>query len=260
MLLLFALSGSLTSKAQRLMASYEYIPSHIATFKEDVYFDGSVKIAIRDSIAQKKKETASGRADEEMETSVLSVVLDGGKNFRKIVIQDPKQKGLLETRSFESKNYLVEDDTFKEIEWNTDYQEDEKFGDKLCKKATADYRGTKLVAYYDPSIPVPAGPYKFGGLPGLIVMLYNESAHPHYWLLKKVSYPFDGQIPVDRNYIHALPKMPLKQYVVQDERKLAEQIRIMRSKLPEGVESSPEEGNKSRGSVEQVYEWENVAD
>lgn len=259
-LLLFVLGGSLTSKAQRLMATYDYIPSHMATFKEDVYFDVSVKIAIRDSIAQKKKETASGQADEEIESSVLSVVLDGGKNFRKIVIQDPKQKGLLETRSFDSKNYLVEDGTFKDIVWNTDYQEDEKFGDKLCKKATADYRGTKLVAYYDPSIPVPAGPYKFGGLPGLIVILYNESAHPHYWLLKKVSYPFEGEIPVDRDYIQTLAKMPLKQYIQQDERKTEEQMRIMRSKLPEGVESRPHDGKKSRGSVEQVYEWESVAD
>ncbi|QQD13462.1 GLPGLI family protein [Sphingobacterium sp. UDSM-2020] len=254
-LLLLAVSGSLTSKAQQLMASYEYIPSPVATFKEDVYYDGTVKIAVRDSISL-KKETTTGQSEDEMESSELSVVLDAGKIFRKIVIQDPKQKGLIETRSLDSKNYLVEDHTFKAINWNTDYPEEEKFGNKMCKKATADYRGTKVVAYYDPSIPVPAGPYKFGGLPGLIVMLYTESAHPHYWLLKKVSYPFEGQIPVDRNYIQTLPKMSLKKYVEQHERKIAEQMRIMRSKLPEGVEFSTENKTKTRGTVEQVYEWE----
>jgi len=158
------------------------------------------------------------------------------------------------------KNFLIEDETFKALEWNTNYSEEEKFGDKLCRKATADYRGTKIVAYYDPAIPVPSGPYKFGGLPGLVVMLYNDSAPPHYWLLKSVRYPFDGEIPLEQNYIHSLPNMSLKEYIKQDEEQVAEQIRIMHSKMPDGVqvENRPQ-GKKFRGSVEQIYEWENAA-
>lgn len=40
--------------------------------------------------------------------------------------------------------------------------------------ATTFFRGRYYVAYYDPKIPFENGPYKFGGLPGLIIKLYDK--------------------------------------------------------------------------------------
>lgn len=42
-----------------------------------------------------------------------------------------------------------------------------------CKKATLDYGGRSWTAWYALDIPIPYGPYKFGGLPGLIVEMYD---------------------------------------------------------------------------------------
>jgi len=43
-----------------------------------------------------------------------------------------------------------------------------------CHKATTRFRGRDYVAWYTEEIPYPYGPYKFGGLPGLITCIYDK--------------------------------------------------------------------------------------
>lgn len=43
----------------------------------------------------------------------------------------------------------------------------------ICKKATCRYRGRDWVAWYAIDIPISRGPYKFAGLPGLIMKIYD---------------------------------------------------------------------------------------
>jgi Protein of unknown function (Porph_ging). len=40
-----------------------------------------------------------------------------------------------------------------------------------CRKATVSFRGRDFIAWFTPDIPVPNGPWKFDGLPGLILKL-----------------------------------------------------------------------------------------
>jgi GLPGLI family protein len=42
-----------------------------------------------------------------------------------------------------------------------------------CQKATTSFRGRDYVAWFTSDIPLPNGPWKFGGLPGLILKLYD---------------------------------------------------------------------------------------
>jgi len=44
---------------------------------------------------------------------------------------------------------------------------------RLCRKATCRFRGRDFVAWYTPDIPHSNGPWKFGGLPGLILKVYD---------------------------------------------------------------------------------------
>ena len=44
-----------------------------------------------------------------------------------------------------------------------------------CQKATCHWRGRDFVAWFAPDIPVKAGPWKFGGLPGLILKLQDTA-------------------------------------------------------------------------------------
>lgn len=45
----------------------------------------------------------------------------------------------------------------------------------VCKKAVLNYKGRDWVAWYCPEIALPYGPYKFSGLPGLIVQISDIS-------------------------------------------------------------------------------------
>ncbi len=44
----------------------------------------------------------------------------------------------------------------------------------LCQKATCSFRGRNYIAWFTPEIPINNGPWKFGGLPGLILKVYDD--------------------------------------------------------------------------------------
>jgi len=46
---------------------------------------------------------------------------------------------------------------------------------RLCRKATCRFRGRDYVAWYAPDIPHSNGPWKFGGLPGLILKVHDTN-------------------------------------------------------------------------------------
>jgi len=59
-------------------------------------------------------------------------------------------------------------DTLFPMKWTLIPQE-KKFGNLLCKKATTFFRNREITVWYCPDIPIFDGPWKLGGLPGLIV-------------------------------------------------------------------------------------------
>ncbi|TDB67540.1 GLPGLI family protein [Arundinibacter roseus] len=54
----------------------------------------------------------------------------------------------------------------------------------LCQKATTTYEGRDYVAWFTTELPIADGPYKFGGLPGLIVRLYDSRRHYTFSLVE----------------------------------------------------------------------------
>lgn len=56
-----------------------------------------------------------------------------------------------------------------------------------CKKAEVNYKGRDWIAWYSTEIPFPYGPYKFSGLPGLIVKIADKTGDYNYELVKAVS-------------------------------------------------------------------------
>ena len=59
------------------------------------------------------------------------------------------------------------------IDWNI-LSENEKIGDYNTQKATTDFAGRKWTAWFSKDIPLNDGPYKFYGLPGLIVKIEDS--------------------------------------------------------------------------------------
>lgn len=59
-----------------------------------------------------------------------------------------------------------------------------------CQKATCHWRGRDFVAWFSPDIPVMAGPWKFGGLPGLILKLQSIDGIYRFEAIQISSKPF----------------------------------------------------------------------
>ena len=60
-----------------------------------------------------------------------------------------------------------------------------------CQKATCHWRGRYYVAWFTSAIPLKSGPWKFGGLPGLIMKIY-DTKHLYTWeavAVEKGSFP-----------------------------------------------------------------------
>ncbi len=55
-----------------------------------------------------------------------------------------------------------------------------------CKKAEVRFKGRNWIAWYAPEIPIPYGPMKFSGLPGLIIKITDDKGDYDFELVKSL--------------------------------------------------------------------------
>ena len=55
--------------------------------------------------------------------------------------------------------------------------------DHPCQMAVSDFRGRRWIAWFAHNIPISDGPWKFSGLPGLIMEVYDTEKHYHFTLV-----------------------------------------------------------------------------
>lgn len=72
------------------------------------------------------------------------------------------------------------DEPFSEFNWNIVEDSTKMILDYQCIMATTDYHGRKWTVWFSPETPMQDGPWKFCGLPGLI-MEANEPSGQHYF-------------------------------------------------------------------------------
>ncbi|SDG79213.1 GLPGLI family protein [Psychroflexus sediminis] len=78
-------------------------------------------------------------------------------------------------------------DTTINIPWDIQ-KETKMIGIYKVQKATAHFRGRDYTAWFTSQIPLPYGPWKLVGLPGLILEAYDTNKEI-YWYFKNIEYP-----------------------------------------------------------------------
>jgi GLPGLI family protein len=86
--------------------------------------------------------------------------------FKKILIEYARMPMLISANSQYSEFLPIQD-------WKIN-GETLTVANYLCQKATCTFRGRNFTAWFTMDIPIQNGPWKFGGLPGLILKVYDE--------------------------------------------------------------------------------------
>lgn len=79
-----------------------------------------------------------------------------------------------------SENYSYDENP--DLKWNIT-SDKEKIGTYNAQKATTHFGGRSWIAWFTPEIPIQDGPYKFSGLPGLIIKMEDSEGH-YAWILE----------------------------------------------------------------------------
>ena len=88
------------------------------------------------------------------------------------------------------KELVILSDTYT-IDWKIS-AETKTLQEMVLQKAECDFRGRHYIAWFNPKIPIPDGPWKLRGLPGLIMEAYDEKKHVQFLF---TSYTFPAEFP-----------------------------------------------------------------
>lgn len=136
-------------------------------------------------------------------------------------------------------NYFKYTEPAPEIEWSLEEGVDTVMGYE-CHKATASWRGREWTAWYS-DIPVDGGPWKFRGLPGLILKLRDKTGEHYFEAIgtKDDVYPFGPRDSLFSRTTREKYNSALKEYCESPGDV------ILNSGM---VESSPEEAERIRSN------------
>ena len=146
---------------------------------------------IRDSIM------ASFKSDKADISQMMAAMQSAPKSIfsYEVIKRQNSQKVTYQEKVFMDK--LAYEEDLPAMKWNITSETATK-ADYPCQKATTSYGGRDYEAWFTFQIPIQDGPYKFSGLPGLIVEMHDAENHYHFTMIGLQKVP-SGEITVAQN-------------------------------------------------------------
>ncbi len=137
--------------------------------------------------AQKFTGGMKGKIDPNEDTHVML-------NFKPKEVKPAKYYKKIDAQTMVYEDYLGDKpylitDSVPVMNWQLIANETKKIGNYTCQKAELHFRGSNFVAYYTLELPIPFGPWKFKGLPGLILEVYDKDMPYNAWSAEKITVP-----------------------------------------------------------------------
>lgn len=130
---------------------------------------------------------------------------------------------------FQTANLVIKQEKFPVWKIKNEFK---KIGDVNCQKAVTEYRGRSWEAWFSKDYPVSDGPYKFSGLPGLVVQIQDKELDHQFNLI---------QIKKTKSNYSFLPKTN-KEISEKEFRKLWADYRFTSDEIDK-MSVNPQEGN-----------------
>lgn len=182
-----------------------------------------------------------------------------------------EKKLLIKPKSGIDKYFVISKDTIQELkllgniyinvvdvnkgqDWKIS-KESKTIGNYKVIKATCNFRGRNWEAWFAPDISLSIGPWKFRGLPGLIIQVYDETKRYNY-NLAEIETVNDDKITVEIDDLlqRIKKKISIKQFLDEQEEYDTNTLNNLL-----GSRDSYKRVKGPRNGLEKVYEWEEEA-
>lgn len=203
-----------TSLSSIISKTYLYIYNDKSKFVSDKVFDESFNDLI----------TNSDKEIEELQKSKSQNIK--GDSLGNIIIID-FQKDSIDSRQFFSNKYYQISQKNINFNWKIT-NESKKIAGFNCIKAICEYNQREFIAWFTKEIPISDGPWKFNGLPGLIIEISTKD--------ESITYSLTGLKKRDNKnekFIFPYSKtMTVDEYRDQTFKEYQNQFKYMKSKNP----------------------------
>lgn len=178
-------------------------------------------------------------------------------SFSKQYYDDEGQKYFIDSKKkeiiFRDFVYDGEDKSVIVTEKLPDYEWDFKsevkqIGKYECYLAELSFRGRDFLVWFNPKINIPFGPWKFYGLPGLIVYIQSKDKNIEI-SLNEIVFHKSSNINVPTNG----ENISFEQYVNYKEKEVYQFIKKLKSKLPRGAKVTVNETGESYNLEKEYY-------
>lgn len=141
----------------------DFTGTHISTY--NLYFNKKHSVYLYDE--DENKDVSGYNSTGMFADLIPETTLESPYYYRLLTAKD-----VIYNEPSYSKQYIVKDDAINFI-WKI-HNEKRTIGNYQCNKATTEFRGRNYTAWFTNQIPVDYGPYKFFGLPGLILEISDD--------------------------------------------------------------------------------------
>lgn len=246
-ILLIVLLASSWVFSQQIHVRYLKVLSPFTTTHEDLYIKNNQVLSVQDSVIVQNKLTGDW---------TMAVNLDHGRKPSKEYfvsdLNNDAEKHFFFTSSIDGRDFFIYDKVPK-INWTIDEKQTKKIAGYTCYKATGVFRGTNITAYFTKALPYSAGPFKFYGLPGLILEIRPDNMDHEIWKAESIDTDDQNKIVYKPQFLNK-DKISLKEYVAAKEERMNKVFAKVTNSIPSGMKAQVK--NNQRFTVEQKYEWE----
>ncbi len=126
---------------------------------------------------------AKGESDLYAATPKLMDMLKKVRYEESIITDLSQKKNSIQFKAGSTTRYQYDEKT-PEMNWKL-AEGDTVIAGYRCNRADLSYAGRNYIAWYTPELDLPYGPYKFNGLPGLILMI-KDSNEEHIFFVRQI--------------------------------------------------------------------------
>lgn len=156
-----------------------------------------------------------------------------------------------------NKDPIIALDSLPKFDWKINSDKIKEILGFECIQAETTFRGSDIIAYFTTAIPLPFGPFKFRGLPGLILEVYNINDSDSFeWKATSIKYPYktiDNSKLIFEQSQYEVGVLSLESLIKKYEGRISSKNKRIKTSLPRGASANTKIVRKR---VEKVYEWE----